>query len=159
MLSFKISYCIIHKSNLNPYQKMFMVRPKIALFSPNRSIFNTRCQLVTPLIFQYLANTNSNLRSPPWQTQIRSVFNVEEGRVTLRAKVVLKLEYLSLNTHGKLITITLTTKIWSSQIMYRSTPNETPNIKMCHHLFHTVCPLSSSKAYMTFFMTSCVIIH
>ncbi len=100
MLSFKINYYIIHKSNLNPYQKMFMVRPKIALFSPNRSVFNTRCQLVTPLIFQYLANTNSNLRSPPWQTQIRSVFYVEEGKVTLRAKVVLKLEYpCQINNH------------------------------------------------------------
>ncbi len=36
MLSFKINYYIIHKSNLNPYQKMFMVRPNIALFTPTQ---------------------------------------------------------------------------------------------------------------------------
>jgi hypothetical protein len=47
MLSFKISYYIIHKSNLNPYQKMFMVRPTIALFTPNRSVFNTLSPLVS----------------------------------------------------------------------------------------------------------------
>jgi hypothetical protein len=43
--------------------------------------------------------------------------------------------------------------------MYRFTHNETSDVKMYHHFFHTTCPFFWVRAYMTSWMVSCVAIH
>jgi hypothetical protein len=60
-------------------------------------------------------------------------------------------------SYVKSITITSTTKTCSSRVMYRSIHNETLDIKMYHHFFHTTCPLSRTKPYMMSLMASCLV--
>jgi hypothetical protein len=57
------------------------------------------------------------------------------------------------------LTTTLTTKTWSFQVMKRLARNETLDIKVYHRSLQIACPLSWTKAYMTFQMASCVAIH
>jgi hypothetical protein len=42
-------------------------------------------------------------------------------------------------SHVGSITTTSATKTWSFQVMWKSTHNETPNIKVYHHYLHIVC--------------------
>jgi hypothetical protein len=57
------------------------------------------------------------------------------------------------------ITITSTSKTWSSQVMYKLVHNDILDVRAYHHFLHTMCPLFQMKAYMTLLMVSCVVIH
>ncbi len=61
--------------------------------------------------------------------------------------------------HVELVTIPSTTKTSFSRIMWRSAHNETSNVKAYNCILHTTCPFFQVKAYMTFLMASCVVIH
>jgi hypothetical protein len=67
--------------------------------------------------------------------------------------------FITIVSYVESITITSTTKTWSSQVMYKWIHNETFDVRAYHCFLHTMCPLFQVKAYMTLLMVSCVVIR